>query len=552
MPGLPGHRGPGGLWIVVLAVLAVVVLVLAALAYAATLPYAPFIPPSDARGPQSDLRRFYQQTPAWTHCGSRGVSSGVAARPGVAAAVSGMQCARLTVPLDYSAPAKGTLSLAVTRFRARASEHRLGSLVFNFGGPGTSGVDQLAARVGGFARLRESYDLIGFDPRGWGRSHPLTCTDPRGGAPAAASADAAVVGGGAPVDDAAVQLRAEAEQYAQHARACAEISGPILPYVGTTSVSRDLDVLRQALGDRRLNYFGMSYGSQLGAVYAHQFPHNTGRVVLDGIVDPTLDTKRTALARAKDDQRGIRNFLADCLRHHAAQCPFHGRVDSAEALLRRTYEALDGHPLAVGGAELDQQTFSHAIADSAFDQHAWPALRAALRALLVRQDPAPLIRLGVTAVGSGAARPSGPSPGDPPADNAYAVSLAVGCRDTADRYTPQEAQAALPSLLRASPILGALNLHDLLACSGWAGGGDNSWREVRAEGAPRILMVATATDPVTPYRGARRMAAATGVGVVLTYRGQGHVAYRLSECVRQRTDRFFRTGLMPADGGTCD
>ncbi|GAA1898210.1 alpha/beta hydrolase [Streptantibioticus ferralitis] len=549
-----GPRGPGGIGSILLAALAGVVLVIATLAYAATLPYAPFIPPpTDARGPQPNLHPFYQQTLAWTHCGRHGVSTSVASRPGLAAAVSGMQCARLTVPQDYAAPAKGTVSLAVTRFRAHASGHRLGSLVFNFGGPGTSGVDQLAARIGSFARLRDSYDLIGLDPRGWGRSHPLTCTGPQGEPPAAASADAAaLLRSRDPVDDAGVQLRAEAEQYAQHARACAEISGPILPYVGTTSVSRDLDVLRQALGDRKLNYFGMSYGSKLGAVYAHQFPHTTGRMVLDGIVDPSLDTRLTALARAKDDQRGIRNFLADCLREHPAECPFHGKVDTAEARLQRSYDALDRHPLAVPGAELDQQTFSHAIADSVFDQHAWPALRSALRALLVQQEPVPLIRLGVTAVAGGIARPSGPSRVDPPADNAYAVSLAVECRDTADRYTPQEAQTALSSLVRASPILGALSLHEMLACTGWTGGGDNSWREVRAEGAPRILMVTTATDPVTPYRGARRMAAATGVGVVLTYRGQGHVAYRLSECVRQRTDRFFRTGLMPADGGTCD
>ncbi|MDF3293646.1 alpha/beta hydrolase [Streptomyces silvisoli] len=548
LSGMRGRRGPGGIWIIVLAVLAVVVLVLAVLAYAATLPYAPFNPPSDSRDPRPDLRRYYQQTLTWTHCGRHGVSGAVR----VGAAVSGMQCAWLKVPLDYSAPAKGSVSLAVSRFAAHGARHRLGSLVFNFGGPGTSGVDQLAARVGGLLRLRESYDLVGLDPRGWGRSHPLTCVDPRGAAPVAASADTAAPSGGDPADDAAVQLRAEAQQYADHAHDCPRLSGPMLPYVGTTNIARDLDVLRQALGDRKLNYFGMSYGSQLGAVFAHQFPHRTGRLVLDGIVDPTLDTKRMALARANEDERGIRDFLADCLRRHTAECPFHGAVDNAEARLRRGYDALDGHPLTVRGAELDQQTFSRAIADSVFDQREWRALRLALRALLVRHDGLPLARLGgaTGSGGRGAARPA--RAGDPPADNAYAVSLAVRCRDTADRYTPQEAQAVLPSLVRASPILGPLSVHELLACTGWVGGGDDSWRDVRAEGAPRILMVATATDPVTPYGGARRMAEATGVGVVLTYRGQGHVAYRLSECVRQRADRFLRTGLMPADGGTCD
>ncbi len=530
-----------------LAVLAVAVLVLAALAYAATLPYAPFNPPSDSRDPRPDLRRYYQQPLTWTHCGRGGVSGGVR----VGAAVSGMQCAWLKVPLDYSAPSKGTVSLAVSRFRARGARHRLGSLVFNFGGPGTSGVDELAARIGSFARLRDSYDLIGLDPRGWGRSHPLTCVDPRGAASVAASADTAAPGGADPADDTAVQLRAEAQQYADHARDCARLSGTMLPYAGTTNIARDLDVLRQALGDRKLNYFGTSYGSQLGAVYAHQFPHRTGRLVLDGVADPTLDTKRTALARANEDERGIRAFLADCLRQHRAQCPFHGTVDTAEARLRRGYDALDGHPLTAGGAELDQQTFRRAVADSVFDQREWHALRSALAALLARHNGLPLARLGgATGPGGGVARPA--RAGDPPADNAYAVSLAVRCRDTADRYTPQEAQAVLPSLVRASPILGPLSVHELLACTGWVGGGDDSWRDVRAEGAPRVLMVATAIDPITPHGGARRMAEATGVGVVLTYRGQGHGAYRLSECVRQRADRFLRTGLTPADGGTCD
>lgn len=542
------RRGPGGVWIIVLAVLAVVALVLAALAYAATLPYAPYDPPSDSRDPRPDLRRYYQQTLSWTHCGRHGVSGGVR----TPAAVSAMRCARLKVPLDYSAPAKGTLTLAVSRFGASGGRHRLGSLVFGFGGPGGSGVDQLAAHIGGLARLRQSYDLIGLDPRGWGRSHPLTCTDPRGAAPVAASADTAAPGDADPVDDAAVQLRTEAQQYADHARDCARLSGPMLPYVGTTNIARDLDVLRQALGDRKLNYFGTSYGSQLGAVYAHQFPHHTGRFVLDGIVDPTSDTKRTALARANEDERGIRDFLTDCLRRHGAECPFHGTVDTAEARLRRAYDALDGHPLAVRGAVLDQQTFSHALADSVFDQGEWHALRSALRALVIRRDALPLARLGGATGPGGAGVTRRVAAGDPPADNAYAASLAVRCRDSADRYTPQEAQAVLPSLVRAAPILGPLGVHELLACTGWVGGGDDSWRDVRAGGAPHILMVATATDPVTPHGGARRMAEATGVGVVLTYRGQGHGAYRLSECVRQRVDRFLRTGLMPADGSTCD
>ena len=498
-----------------------------------------------------DLAPYYTQALDWTHCGASGMTDTARKQLHDQQSVSDMQCATMVVPRDYARPSRGVFRLALSRFPTRATTGRLGSLAFNFGGPGTPGVDQLALEVGDYEKLRSRYDLIGIDPRGWGQSDPLTCDKPRN--PSSDTVPPRLLPPRTPppalaaAGDPGTALGGYAQGRIDFARACERWSGPSLPYVGTVPSARDLDVLRQALGDARLNFFGMSYGSQLGADYAHLFPHRTGRIALDGIVDPTLDTQQDQLAVTVAEQQGVDNFLRDCL-NQASTCPFTGTLATSSAQLLAAYRALADHPHASAQGVLDQGAFTAALSDALYQPDSWATLRQAFTSLLHDDDAGPLAHLG-------GAKPPGngvPTVVDPPDDNGSAVDAAVGCRDTADRPTPGEVLSVLPQFTAASPVLGTDNATTLLACTGWPVAGDESWRSVRADGAPPILLVGTRTDPSTPYPGAAHMAQATGVGVVLTYAGQGHIAYRLSSCIRDRTNAFLLDGTLPGGSTVCN
>lgn len=205
-----------------------------------------------------------------------------------------MQCGTIEVPLDYADPAKGTttVAVAVARMPATEPDRRIGSLLLNFGGPGGPGIEDLANGPGLLPDLGERYDIVAFDPRGVAHSDPVTCGRE---APVFPDPDAGTA-------EQLAALRAEA-------RRCAQASGPVFPYMGTNNVARDMDVLREALSDRKLNFLGFSYGTRLGAAYATLFPQRTGRMVLDGVENPNDSLEDQSLATARARQRALDNFL---------------------------------------------------------------------------------------------------------------------------------------------------------------------------------------------------------------------------------------------------
>lgn len=208
------------------------------------------------------------------------------------------------MPLDYADPEGETIPLALIRAKARNQDERLGSLVFNFGGPGGSGITTLPGAAKEYEALRERYDLVSFDPRGVGRSAPVLCLDDK-------QLDAYYAANSSPDTPAAVKEYLDNTRTYQ--QACEANSGKVLPYVGTENAARDLDRIRQALGDEKLNYFGISYGTELGGVYAHLFPDKVGRAVFDAVVDPTATSEEGALGQAKGFQLALGNFAQDCV-----------------------------------------------------------------------------------------------------------------------------------------------------------------------------------------------------------------------------------------------
>ena len=218
------------------------------------------------------LSRFYSQRLDWTDC-------------------EGAQCATLEVPVDYDNPQGDTLELALVKVPARKESKRLGSLVVNPGGPGGSGVDY--ARAADFIvgkGVRDAYDVVGFDPRGVGRSAPIDCvTD--------AELDAFL--GSDPTPDDAAEEQAFADTARGFAQSCGATAGPLLAHVSTQDAARDMDVLRATLGEQKLTYLGKSYGTFLGTVYAGLFPESVGRMVLDGVVAPDLTPRSSTSARRR-------------------------------------------------------------------------------------------------------------------------------------------------------------------------------------------------------------------------------------------------------------
>lgn len=430
-----------------------------------------------------------------------------------------MECGTVTVPRDYAHPKSADLHVAVSRIPATGPGRRLGSLVVNFGGPGIPGIAELAERTaeGELARLNRRYDLIGFDPRGTGRSSPVDCGDLSG-----------------------VTATDPAGQARQVAQACREHSGSLLRWVGTPNAARDLDVVRSALGDDRLTYLGFSYGGRLGSVYAHEFPERMGRMVLDGVPDPTLDDTETALAQAAGFQHALDDFAADCV---ARGCPVPGRtaaevVAGIAAAGRRLGRS--GLPTVTG--QLDRISYLQGVQNALYSKDDWLYLREALNAL--RSGDGELM-MQLAFPGRTGTLSTRSAPGT------YEMAkLAIDCRDTPERHTVAGVHALDGRFAAASPVFGALVQTTLLSCTGWPPG-DPASRRVSAPTAPKALLVGTTGDPATPYPGAAHMATALGNGsLVLTYRGEGHGAYFAhNPCVTSTVEAYLIDGRTP--GAAC-
>ncbi|MFG2620443.1 alpha/beta hydrolase [Streptomyces sp. NPDC048507] len=490
-----------------------------------------------------------------------GAAPATAPAPGPAAAPAGtvrwgacpdrpvperMRCATVTVPLDHDDPAKGTIRVALARVPASAPGRRpLGSLLLNFGGPGGRGTTALAADAATFAKLGERYDLVSFDPRGVGLSAPVSC----GGSQQ--------VGDLVPAD-AASQLAA----LRAVARGCALHSGPVLPYVGTVNVARDLDVIRGALGDEKLNYLGFSYGTRLGAVYAALFPGRTGRMALDGVDTLTEPLAEQALVSARGRQRALDDFLSWCARRPGpAGCVYGTDPRAAGKAVEGLVERLDREPL-VGddGSWFTGQDVVAALATALYAPAGWPALADALALVEQRHDPTGLMQLGgPTAAAPEPRTQAGAGPARIPADNPEAALTAVNCADDPDRGYDQAGPAAVarelkelePRFRRASKIFGPGRLGTVLSCYGRPAG-TGFIRRIDHPGAPPVLLVGTRGDPATPYEWTRETARRLGAAVVLDHQGDGHTGYAASACVRAAVDGFLTGGRLPAPGArTC-
>ncbi len=471
--------------------------------------------PGLTAGTAPNLAAFYGQKLTWTSCDG------------------GYQCSTLKVPLDYADPAGKTIGIAVVRKPATDTAHRLGSLLVNPGGPGGSGLQYATSGDVVDAAVLARYDLVGFDPRGVGKSDPVQCLSD-------SQMDTFIDSPPAPATPQQVaEVEAQDKFFAQQ---CEAKSGGLLPYVGTTYAARDMDILRAALGDQKLTYLGKSYGTYLGAVYAQEFPQRVGHLVLDGAIDPDLTAEQENLTQAVAFDKELRLFLGDCVKQ--TDCPLGTDPNAAFTKLKSWVAGLEANPIKGDGTrKLDEAYALTGISVAMYDQGWWPDLRIALTRAL-SGDGSVLLSMA-DAYND---RENGHY-----VDNEAEANYAVNCVDHPDEATSaQQIEAELPTFEQQAPFFGAMVDWSSLPCAYWGAKPTLAPHKISAQGAAPILVVGTTNDPATPYTWAQQLAGQLTSGHLLTMDGAGHTAYRRgSTCIDSAVDAYFLNGTVPAVGTVC-
>ncbi|HEY9378204.1 MAG TPA: alpha/beta hydrolase, partial [Jiangellaceae bacterium] len=344
-------------------------------------------------------------------------------------------------------------------------------------------------------------------------------------------------------DDAAEVAELQ-EQAAVFIAGCADRSGELLPHIGTADVARDLDILRAVLGDEVLYYRGASYGTDIGAVYAELFPEQVGRLVLDGAIDPTLTGEQFLLGQARGAERALAAYLQSCVAEQ--DCPLGQSVAEARSTLTNLLAVIDETPLPT---EDDTRPLTQSLA----------VLGIVVPLYMSADEGYPLLSLALerALAGDGTAlqfladqylrrNSDGTFRG-----NLHEVTYGVNCVDRPWETDVDVIEAAVAEYEAVSPVFGSFLAWGGLVCADWPVPPETPVPATAAGAAP-ILVVGTTGDFASPYEWAEALAAQLESGVLLTYEGSGHTAYRMgSECVDEAVDAYLVDGTVPTDGLRC-
>jgi pimeloyl-ACP methyl ester carboxylesterase len=485
--------------------------------------------------------------------------SGPAVTPAAATAVQwtrceggGFDCAIVPVPLDYDQPNGGSVLLSLIRLPATDPARRIGSLLVNPGGPGGSGVD-LVLGFGQFLapEIRARFDIVGFDPRGVGRSTALRCFgSPRQWGP--------TFWADLPLSAAGVDVVAAADRYL--AEACAQRGGSILDHMSTGDVVRDMDLLRVGLGDQRLTFLGFSYGSMLGTTYANMFPDRVRAVVIDGVLDPIAWTTgapgqqnlpfSTRLRSDAGAQATLGEFFRLC-DLAGPNCAFAGNSAARFAALRA--RLLTG-PVQV---TLDGQTFPFTYTDliystlgALYSQFAWPS---AAEFLALVEKSASAAALGAALGDLRQSLGYVNKRGFPHYPNFVESFPGVACSDSDNPDSHLDWFTAAESAEAQFGYFGRAWTWASSICAVWPGASDDRYiGPWNAATANPVLVVGNFFDPATRYQGAQTVAGLLPNSRLLSYAGWGHTAYGgLSSCIDNTVNGYLLSGRLPAVGTVC-
>jgi pimeloyl-ACP methyl ester carboxylesterase len=445
----------------------------------------------------------------------------------------GFSCAEIRVPRDYAAPTEGYLNVSVIRAAATKPAKRIGSLLVNPGGPGASGVEFIRDGLAIFPKqVRERFDIVGFDPRGVNSSTAIRCIDNLDGHDALD-----------PSPDDAAELDALVESAEVYAEACASRNDTTLPFLSTDAVARDLDLIRLAVGDEKLTYFGFSYGTLIGSLYAERFPGHIRAMVLDGAVDPSLDLEAFRAGQAKAFEGALTRFLEDCAKRKS--CAFHENGNSVRAfdalmasIDRKPIPALrlrDPRPVGSGLAW-------YAVLGALYSKSYWPILATALSQA---EGGDGSVMLAISDPFRGRKQNGSYS-------NMQDAYVANTCLDYPAPTDVATYTGWARTLAKPAPHFAQMVAYNDLICAFWSVPAQGRPHAVSAPGAPPIVIVGTTGDPATPYAWSQALAEQLQSSVLVTREGEGHTGYADSECVEDAVEAYLLELTVPKAGLTCD
>jgi pimeloyl-ACP methyl ester carboxylesterase len=467
----------------------------------------------------NNLDSYYSQELIWTDCKDD----------------KKFQCAEIQVPVDYQNPGNASLTLALKKLSAKQSSNKVGSLLINPGGPGGSGTDYVTYAEDAFGkRLMDSFDIIGFDPRGVALSTPLDCLTDK-------EVDEFIAFDGTPDTD--QELKESLQLSINLAKGCEAVENNLIAHVGTQEAARDMDIIRELVGDEKLNFLGASYGTYLGGMYAELFPDKVGRLVLDGAVDPSLSGEEQSFDQAVGLDTALKRFVEDCPKHD--DCPLTQKGAAGVKEIRDFLDSLDSKPLKTEDPEriLTQAMGVYAVAGFLYSDEWWSYMRQSLATAFEGDGTDLLVIVDLF----NERKDDGTF-----ATNATEAIYAINCFDEPSNATEEQVREFAKTWIKDAPVFGDYLAWGNLACSIWPVKDPNPINKFVAQGAAPIVVVGTKFDPATPYKWAIGLSSQLSSSVLLTYEGDGHTAYmRGSECIDKEIENYLVDGIVPAKNIVC-
>jgi pimeloyl-ACP methyl ester carboxylesterase len=441
------------------------------------------------------------------------------------------KCADVLVPIDYTNIKLGTFKIAVLKYEASNKEDRIGSMFVNPGGPGASGFDYAyQAEYILSPQVLALYDIVGFDPRGVGRSAPIRClTDEEMDANYASDAK----------PENAAELETLIKDAQDYVAKCEKNTKNLTAY-GTENAARDMDVIRAVLGDKKLNYLGKSYGTYLGTIYAQLFPDKVGRLVLDGAIDPDATPLQQSITQAVGFDKALDAFIKDCLQLDSCPLP----KNATKQYFTDLFDSIAKKPLTTSTKRVATESLVVLGTASALydNESGWPMLRVALKQA---QSGNGYMFLSLADAYTGR-QLNGTYP-----SNEGDSGFVIDCLDWNDARTNEQIAQDDEQFKAQAPVFGPYLSYSGISCKYFTG--VKQPIKINKIRTTPIIIVGTLRDPATPYTWAVALNKLITNSLLITLDGDGHTGHgRGSVCVDRTVDTYFITGKIPVTDQKCD
>lgn len=517
-----------------------------------------YVPSADTQSGQTtaadldgSIDAFYSQKVNWGPCEGDAITPSHETPP---KNLTDYQCATVLAPKDWDKPEGETITLSVAVHRS--GNENAPALFFNPGGPGGSAVKILASQVRNSMgdALVEKYDIVALDPRGVGSSTPVVCMsdeerdryNTHGVLDEADIERAQAIEANEGPDNQDEEIAFARDLSARMGEGCKEHSGDIAQYIDTVSAARDFDMMRQLMGQEKLDYLGYSYGTFLGATYADLFPQNVGRFILDGAVDPAMSSAEISALQMRGFDESLIHWIEDC--QAGSSCPLPGNTEEGIARVKSFLKELERQPMETSDPErpLTANLAVTAMIGAMYNTEGYPVLTQGMTQALSVNDGSILLAIADLL-------------NDRNADGSYSATstdalIAINSLDYEPTGTEQDWKSQVMILRNELKLMDEFVGYDSAGLTAWPFERTATRKPLKAEGANPIVVIGTTHDPATPYVMSVNLAKQLSSGVLVTWEGWDHTAYSkdASQCVRDAVEDYLVSGTVPADGLHCE